>query len=130
MAVSTSLNILIVDDSSAQQNAVKQLLKDTGFTNITCAAGPKEAIKIIAENAELQRPIELLICNDGAIDEDGVQLYSHIKGSQTPNLPFLLLCQNSEKDKIMGAVQAGIRNILLRPFSKQSFINELSKLLG
>lgn len=131
MPVSQNLNILIVDETKSQLMAVKEILRMTGFTNINGAEGGQDALKKIASSLELNSPIELIICNNELSDVDGVSLFSKVRTiDHHKRTPFLLLCSSSEKDVILGAVQAGIRNILLRPFSKQSFINELSKLLG
>ncbi len=131
MPVSQNLNILIVDETKSQLMAVKEILRTTGFTNISGAEGAQDALKKISSSIELNGPVELIICNNELSDVDGVSLFSKIRKIDThQRTPFLLLCSSSEKEVIMTAVQAGIRHILLRPFSKQSLINELSKLLG
>ncbi len=131
MPVSQNLNILIVDETKSQLMAVKEVLRTTGFTNINAAEGAEDALKRIQSSLELNGPIELIICNNELSEIDGVALFNKIRTIDAHRrTPFLLLCSSSEKEVIMGAVKAGIRHILLRPFSKQSLVNELSKLLG
>lgn len=131
MPVSQNLNILIVDETKSQLMAVKEVLRTTGFTNINAAEGAEDALKRIHSSLELNGPIELIICNNELSEIDGVSLFNKIRTIDAHRrTPFLLLCSSSEKEVIMGAVKAGIRHILLRPFSKQSLVNELSKLLG
>jgi two-component system chemotaxis response regulator CheY len=129
MAISQNIHILLIDENRTDLVTVKDLLTKTGFKNIKYAFNGDDGIKYVVDSEAERKPVQLIICNYEMSSLDGVSVYQKIKEVAPSGPKFLLLSGNSEQQHILKAVKAGVRNILLKPFSKQSLVTELAKML-
>ncbi len=130
MAISQNIHILLVDENRTDLVTVKDLLSKTGFKNIKYAFNGPDGIKHITESDSDGKPVQLILCNYDMGEMNGVEFFKNVSELSVATKPkFLLLSGNSEQQHILSAVKAGVRNILLKPFSKQSLITELAKML-
>lgn len=131
MAISSKLHILVVDDEPNFRQTVKIILTDIGFINIHAAAGAKEALMYIERSLQGGTPVDLVICDYDMPEMNGLDLFIMLEQNvETKKIKYLLTSGYAEQKFVLSAIKSGIRNILLKPFSKQGLVSELAKMLA
>jgi two-component system, chemotaxis family, chemotaxis protein CheY len=121
-----SMKILIVDDFATMRRIMKNILKQIGFTNIIEADDGTTAL------AELQKTsVDLIISDWNMPKMTGLDLLKAVRS--TPNLkdlPFLMVTAEAQKQNVIDAVQAGVSNYVVKPFTAEAISDKLKKIFG
>lgn len=113
--LSTDSKILVVDDFSTMRRIVKATLKQLGYERIVEAEGGEEAQKIIKDDQ-----IDLIICDWNMPGMSGLDLLKWIRATDGfKDVPFLMVTAEAKRQNILSAIQAGVTNYVVKPFSKQ-----------
>lgn len=112
--------ILIVDDSASMRQMLRVTLKDASFNIIGELASGNQLVATI----ERLRPD--IVCLDYNLpDVDGITLLKEIVG-KFPTLPVVMITGAIEPDLEMTAANAGAAGFLVKPFSSESIVKEIS----
>ena len=124
MAIDTSIKVLVVDDFATMRRIVKGVLKQLGFTDIIEAEDGDVALK------ELQRENVGLIVSDWNMPNmTGLDLLKEVRGNEKlKNIPFLMVTAEGQKENVVQAVQAGVSNYIVKPFTPETFNAKLEKI--
>ncbi|HVJ64786.1 MAG TPA: response regulator [Bdellovibrionota bacterium] len=114
-------NILVVDDMLTMRKLVIKSLKELGFSSFVEATNGAEAYEKLAAN-----PIQLIISDWNMPQTTGLDLLKRIRAeSKTAHLPFIMVTAEAEKSQIVEAVQAGVSNYVVKPFTTQALKEKL-----
>jgi two-component system chemotaxis response regulator CheY len=114
-------NILVVDDMLTMRKLVVKSLKELGFSNFVEATNGAEAYEKLAAT-----PIQLIISDWNMPQTTGLDLLKRIRAeAKTAHLPFIMVTAEAEKSQIVEAVQAGVSNYVVKPFTTQSLKEKL-----
>lgn len=120
-----SMQILMVDDSRAQRNAMKHYLIELGF-KVQEAADGSEALRIVKESEKFDG----LLIDWDMPGMDGLQLIKNLRAdSGNTEIPIILMGEDKYNDRVGEALQAGADEFLMKPFSKEVLSTKL-ELLG
>jgi two-component system, chemotaxis family, chemotaxis protein CheY len=121
-----SMKILIVDDFATMRRIMKNILKQIGFTNIIEADDGTTAL------AELQKTsVDLIISDWNMPKMTGLDLLKAVRSSDNlKNLPFLMVTAEAQKQNVIDAVQAGVSNYVVKPFTAEAISDKLKKIFG
>lgn len=124
--MSTSLKILVVDDFATMRRIMKNILKQLGYTNITEADDGTTALE------ELKKGHFDLIISDWNMPKmTGLDLLKLVRSdSQYKDIPFLMVTAEAQKQNVIEAVQAGVSNYVVKPFTAEAIADKLSKIIG
>ena len=104
--------ILLVDDSSTMRRIQKNTLTKIGYSDIDEAEDGEEAFKKVSQN---DYSIVLMDWNMPIMD--GLTCLKKIKGTDaTKNVPVIMVTSESEKTRIIEAIQSGAANYVVKPF--------------
>ena len=118
------MKILVVDDMEAVRTSVCALLQHFGFANIVEAEDGCQALDIIKSNK-----IDLLITDLDMPKMNGIELVRAIRSDDSLKaLPVLFLTADAEKNSIVEAVQAGVDDYLLKPFTMKVLEQKIRKI--
>ncbi len=118
--------ILVIDDMPSIRDLVKTTLKSMGYKNFQEAADGDEGLKILEKQVGGEQAIQLVISDWNMPKMKGLDLLKHVRASsQWPNLPFVLLTSESERDQVTEAVLAGVSQYIVKPFSAKIFEDKL-----
>ncbi len=107
------IKILVVDDFATMRSMIKNLFKDLGFVNIEEA---KDCVQ--AYNKLKQGGFGFIASDWNMPNLDGLGLLKKIRGDEElKDLPFLMVTAEAEKEKIVLALQAGVNNYIVKPFT-------------
>ncbi len=108
------LKFLIVDDSLIVRNAVHKAVKEgLGSDFIFEAADGLEAIKILEKES-----IDIILSDWEMPNLNGEELIFHVRNTpELKDLPFIMMSMHAERDFIITAIQNGVTNYIVKPFS-------------
>lgn len=115
--------ILIVDDMMTMRKLVAKVCKEIGFTDLTEAAdGIKGWEAIGAAN-----PAFGLIISDWNMPNcSGLDLLKRVRtDSKAGKTPFIMVTAEAEQHQILQAVQAGVSNYVIKPFTADALKEKL-----
>ena len=124
--IDTSLKVLVVDDMSTMRRIIKNVLKQIGFSDVVEAENGQDALsKLKAEDigfivSDWNMPVML-----------GIDLLRAVRADPAlKHLPFLMVTAEAQKDNIIEAVQAGVSNYVVKPFTAEALQEKLEKIFA
>lgn len=115
--------ILVVDDMSTMRKIIIKNCKEIGFTDFQEAGDGSLAWEVITSS---KPPIGLIISDWNMPNCTGLELLKRIRSdSRFKNTPFILVTAEAEQHQIMEAIQSGVDQYLVKPFSKESIAEKL-----
>ncbi len=126
MAIDTSMKVLVVDDFATMRRIVKGVLKQLGFSDIIEADDGSNALK------ELKKEKVGLIVSDWNMPNmSGLDLLKEVRGDgDLKDIPFLMVTAEGQKENVVQAVQAGVSNYIVKPFTPETFKDKLEKVFS
>lgn len=121
----TSIKILIVDDFATMRRILKNILKQLGFNNITEADDGTTALEELAKNS-----FDLIISDWNMPKMTGIELLKKVRSNPaSKDIPFLMVTAEAQKQNVIEAVQAGVSNYVVKPFTAESISEKLEKII-
>ena len=117
------MRILVVDDFSTMRRINKNILKQLGFENVEEAEDGNDAF------AKLQKGGYGFVVSDWNMPNlDGLGLLKKIRADPVlKDLPVMLVTAEAEKDMVVEAIQAGVNNYVVKPFTAETFKAKMDK---
>jgi two-component system, chemotaxis family, chemotaxis protein CheY len=120
--VSKDIKILVVDDFSTMRRIVKNVLNQLGFTNIVEAEDGKVAFSKLQAGG-----IDFVVSDWNMPNMMGIDLLRAVRADEKLKaLPFLMVTAESQKENVLQAVQAGVSNYIVKPFTADTLEQKLA----
>lgn len=120
----TSMKVLIVDDFATMRRIIRNILNQLGFNNVEEAENGAEAMEKIQAGG-----IDLILTDWNMPVMDGFGLLKKLKADPAlKNIPVLMVTAESEKEKVVSAIQAGVNNYIVKPFTAEVLQEKLDKI--
>lgn len=120
------MSILVVDDSSTMRRIVTTTLRELGLKNITTAEDGDEALEKFNDG-----DFDLVLSDHKMPRMSGEELLEHIrKGKWNHDVPFIMITAEAFRENVMKAVQLGVTNYIVKPFSTKQLLNKLLKVFS
>ncbi|MGD9174109.1 MAG: sigma-54 dependent transcriptional regulator [Desulfobacterales bacterium] len=116
-------SILIVDDESEMRSALSHALTRSGFSVESAACGTDALVKIKKD------PISLVITDLKMPEMSGLELIGAIKKIK-PVIAVIVITAFGSIHNAVEAMQAGAADYLLKPFSFETLVATVKKVLG
>jgi two-component system chemotaxis response regulator CheY len=118
------MKIMVVDDMSTMRRIVKNVLKQLGFTNIEEAENGKDAFEKIKQGG-----FGFVVSDWNMPVMTGIELLRAIRADEALKaLPVLLVTAEAQKENIIEAVQAGVSNYIVKPFTAEQIQEKINKI--
>jgi two-component system chemotaxis response regulator CheY len=106
------MKILLVDDSSTMRRIQKNTLEKLGYSDVTEAGDGLEALGKLAAGG-----FNLVLMDWNMPNMTGIEALKKIKADPALKAtPVIMVTSESEKTKILEAIQAGAANYVVKPF--------------
>jgi two-component system chemotaxis response regulator CheY len=126
MTVNKKMRILVVDDFSTMRRIVKNILKQLGFTNVVDADDGSSAWEVLNKDK-----IDFVISDWNMPTMSGLELLKKIRSSEEfSDLPFLMVTAEAQQENIIEAVQAGVSNYIVKPFTADAIEQKIDKIFN
>ena len=124
MSVSSyaSYEVLLVDDHRTMLQIIQGLLMEVGFTKVDKALDGVEALKLM-EN----KRYDIIISDWNMPNMDGLQLLKEIR-LLNKEIPIIMITTEAERARVVTAIQAGVSDYLVKPFTPDSLKSKLERL--
>ncbi len=116
---------LVVDDFDSMRKVTINQLRQLGATRIVEAGNGAEAAKIL-----VRQPITMVLCDWNMPVMSGLELLLTIRSNaKLFALPFLMITAEAERDRVQQAIQAGVSELLVKPYTAGRFSERIERAL-
>lgn len=120
------LRILIADDHLPTRTLVKLILRECGFQDIRQAESGAEAIHSI-----MSEPVDLIICDWNMPEGNGLQVLRMLRADpRFQKVPFLMLTAEAYRENVVAAMQAGVSDYVIKPFTADTLFSKICEIVG
>ena len=124
--IDTSIKVLVVDDMSTMRRIVKNVLRQIGFTDIMEAENGQDGFTKLKSGG-----FGLVVSDWNMPVMQGIELLKAVRAdSELKNIPFLMVTAEAQKENIIEAVQAGVSNYVVKPFTAEALQEKLEKIFA
>lgn len=116
-----SLKVLLADDSSTMRKIILRSLQAVGVSEATEAGDGNEALIKFQE-----QPFDLVMTDWNMPVKTGVELARDIRALGSA-VPVLMITTEAEKSRVLEAIQAGVTDYLVKPFTPEVLREKLDK---
>lgn len=118
------MRFLVVDDSATMRRIVVNSLQRVGYTDVVEAGDGKEALD------KLDPSVGFIITDWNMPNMSGVELAQAVRAKDDyQHLPILMVTARSVREDIMTALEAGLNNYIVKPFTPQVLKEKIDALL-
>ncbi len=121
-----TMKVLVVDDMSTMRRIVKNVLKQIGYTSVEEAPDGQEALKKLKGGG-----FGLVVTDWNMPVMTGLELLKAIRAdAELKILPVLMVTAEAQKENIIEAIQAGVSNYVVKPFTAEALLEKLTKVFA
>lgn len=115
------MRVLIADDSSTMRKIIIRSLLAVGEHVATEAADGEEAIKLFKPGE-----FDMVLTDWNMPGKSGLEVIQAIRG-QDKQVPILMVTTEAEKARVVQAIEAGVSDYLVKPFTADTLREKLEK---
>jgi len=115
------MRVLVADDSSTMRKIILRSLQAVGVTDITEAADGTEAVALFKPGA-----FDMVLTDWNMPGMTGLEVLQNIR-TQDQNVPVIMVTTEAEKSRVLQAIQAGVTDYLVKPFTADTLREKLEK---
>jgi two-component system chemotaxis response regulator CheY len=113
--------VLIADDSGTMRTIIRRSLEAVGVTSTTEAADGVQAVSMFKPG-----DFDLVLTDWNMPGKNGLEVAREIR-AQDKQVPIVMITTESEKARVLEAIQAGVSDYLVKPFTPDSLRSKLEK---
>ncbi len=124
MPADPNMKILVVDDMVTMRRIVKNILKQLGFANVEEAENGQEALQ------KLQADTYGFVVSDWNMPVmTGIDMLRAIRSDEKlKTTPVLMVTAEAQQSNLVEAVQAGVSNYIVKPFTAETLQEKIVKI--
>ena len=124
MAADPNMKILVVDDMSTMRRIVKNIMKQLGFANVEEAENGQDALDKLNAGS-----FGFVISDWNMPVMTGIQLLRAIRADdKLKAIPVLMVTAEAQKENLVEAIQAGVSNYIVKPFTAEVLQEKMNKI--
>jgi two-component system, chemotaxis family, chemotaxis protein CheY len=116
-----SLKVLLADDSGTMRKIIIRSLEAVGITDTTEAKDGEDCLAKFGQGA-----FDLVITDWNMPAKSGLEVAKGIRAAGS-KVPIFMVTTEAEKARVLEAVQAGITDYLVKPFTPEALREKLEK---
>ena len=120
------MRVLVVDDSSTMRRVVEQILEVLGHEAVPAADGATALEALRSTEA-----IELILLDWNMPEMSGIEFLRTVKADpDLQQIPVIMLTTESERRKMIDAIEAGAKHYLTKPFQPETLATKILQCVG
>ena len=118
-----STNVLVADDSATMRKIIIRSLNAVGITSVVEAADGSQAVALF-----MFKPgtFDLVLTDWNMPGKTGLEVTREIR-AQDAKVPIIMITTEAEKGRVIQAIQAGVTDYLVKPFTAETLREKLDK---
>jgi two-component system chemotaxis response regulator CheY len=126
MPADLNMKILVVDDMSTMRRIVKNILKQLGFSNMEEAENGQEALQKLRTE-----PFGFVVSDWNMPVMPGIEMLRAIRADEKlKHIPVLMVTAEAQKENLIEAIQAGVNNYVVKPFTAETMQEKINKIFS
>ncbi len=113
--------VLVADDSSTMRKIILRSLEAVGVTETAEAADGDEAVALFKPG-----DFDMVLTDWNMPGKTGLEVVSEIR-AQDGEIPIIMVTTEAEKRRVVQAIQAGVSDYLVKPFTADTLREKLAK---
>lgn len=113
--------VLVADDSSAMRKIIMRSLRAVGVPSAVEAADGNEAVAVFEPGH-----FDMVLTDWNMPGKTGLEVVREIR-AQDKNIPIIMITTEAEKGRVVQAIQAGVSDYLVKPFTPEILREKLEK---
>jgi two-component system chemotaxis response regulator CheY len=113
--------VLVADDSSTMRKIIIRSLQAVGIPTAVEACDGAEAVAFFKPGE-----FDLVLTDWNMPGKSGIEVVREIR-AQDPTVPIIMVTTEAEKGRVMQAIEAGVSDYLVKPFTADSLRQKLLK---
>lgn len=119
------MKFLVVDDSITMRRIIINALQRIGYTDVVEASNGQDALE------HLDQSIGFIITDWNMPNMNGIEFARAVRGTLVgQSLPILMVTTRGAREDIIAAVDAGVNNYILKPFTPSVLKEKIARLLS
>jgi len=120
------MKFLVVDDFATMRRIVRNLLKESGYSNVDEAEDGAAALQMLKDNK-----YDFVISDINMPNMNGFEMLRQIRAlPELKLLPVLMVTAEAKKEDIINAAQIGASGYIVKPFTKATLEEKLGKIIS
>ncbi|WP_409019030.1 response regulator [Brevundimonas vesicularis] len=126
MPAASAIRVLVVDDQMTMRSLIRNSLQQIGIREIIEAADGEAGLR-----AAISTPVHLIISDFNMPNLDGLGLLRGIRAHPpTSKTAFIMLTGRADRELVQRAVQYGVNNYVVKPFTTAQLKEKLEAVFG
>lgn len=126
MPAAAALKVLVVDDQLTMRSLIRASLQQIGIREIIEAPDGEAGLR-----TAITTPVHLIISDFNMPNLDGLGLLRGIRAhGPTSKTAFIMLTGRADRELVQRAVQYGVNNYLVKPFTTAQLKEKLEAVFG
>lgn len=119
------MKFLVVDDSVTMRRIMINALQRLGYTDVVEATDGRDALE------RLDQTIGFIITDWNMPNMSGVEFTRSVRGTLVgQSLPILMVTTRGAREDILSAIDAGVSNYILKPFTPSVLKDKIERLMS
>lgn len=124
MPADPNMKILVVDDMATMRRIVKNILKQLGFANVEEAENGQEGLQKLRDGA-----FGFVVSDWNMPVMTGIDMLRAIRADEKLKaIPVLMVTAEAQQANLVEAIQAGVSNYIVKPFTAETMQEKLQKI--
>ncbi len=120
-----NMKILVVDDFSTMRRIIKNILREIGYNNVEEADDGTTALEKLRASR-----FDFVVTDWNMPNMPGIELLKAIRSDAAlKDTPVLMVTAEAAKENIVTAVQAGVNNYIVKPFTAAALKERIDLIL-
>lgn len=120
-----NMKILVVDDFSTMRRIIKNILREIGYNNVDEADDGSTALEKLKGGG-----FDFVVTDWNMPIMPGIELLKAIRQDEKlKNTPVLMVTAEAAKENVVTAVQAGVNNYIVKPFTAAALKERIDLIL-
>ncbi len=115
------MKVLVADDSSTMRKIILRSLAAVGVPDAVEASDGAEAVSLFKPGE-----FDLVLTDWNMPNKSGLEVIQEIR-QQDANVPIIMVTTEAEKSRVVQAIQAGVSDYLVKPFTADTLREKLEK---
>ncbi len=119
-----TLRILTIDDSTTMRRIIINTLARIGYKDVVQADNGKTGLQKLEEGG-----VDVIITDWNMPEMDGLEFVKRVRAGEYKDVPILMVTTNAAKEDIVEALQAGVNNYVVKPFTPETLKEKIEHLI-
>ncbi len=116
-----STSVLVADDSGTMRKIIIRSLNACGISSVVEAADGSQAVALFRPGT-----FDLVLTDWNMPGKTGLEVIKEIR-AQDAKVPIIMITTEAEKSRVVQAIQAGVTDYLVKPFTAETIREKLNK---